>query len=310
MNIVIVGYGTQGKKRIQHIDNKSKIIAIVDPISDIATYRTIYDVPLQIYDTVFLCVPDEIKEEYIIYLAKNNKNVLVEKPLILKNLNKFNYLEKIVSKNKTIIYTAYNHRFEPNLVYANKIIKSGFLGRIYFCKLFYGNGTAKLVKNSPWRDKKTGVFSDLAPHLIDLCYFWFGEKNIKNFDLVSSFKHENNSPDHVIVNSINKKIKIQLEMTLCMWKNSFYADIIGEKGSIHINSLCKWGPSSLIKRTRKLPSGKPKEVSKIIVGKDPTWKAEFKHFNKLISNKTKSNLYLDKLILKNIFKIEKDIEAA
>ena len=93
-----------------------------------------------------------------------------------------------------------------------------------------------------------------------------------------------------------------------MWKNSFYADI-GEKGSIHINSLCKWGPSSLIKRTRKLPSGKPKEVSKIIAGKDPTWKAEFKHFNKLINNKTKSNLYLDKLILKNIFKIEKDIKA-
>ena len=185
MNIVIVGYGTQGKKRIQHIDKKSKIIAIVDPISDIATYRTIYDVPLQIYDTVFLCVPDEIKEEYIIYLAKNNKNVLVEKPLILTNLNKLNYLEKIVSKNKAIIYTAYNHRFEPNLVYANKIIKSGFLGRIYSCKLFYGNGTAKLVKNSPWRDKKTGVFSDLAPHLIDLCYFWFGEKNIKdvNFNL-------------------------------------------------------------------------------------------------------------------------------
>ena len=43
------------------------------------------------------------------------------------------------------------------------------------------------------------------------------------------------------------------------------------KGSLHINSLCKWSKSKLIIRKRKLPSGKPKE--KIINYKkgDPTW---------------------------------------
>ena len=30
-----------------------------------------------------------------------------------------------------------------------------------------------------------------------------------------------------------------------MWKNSFNLDVIGEKGSAHINGLCKWGPSTL-----------------------------------------------------------------
>ena len=65
-----------------------------------------------------------------------------------------------------------------------------------------------------------------------------------------------------------------MEMSYTSWKNSFYLDIVGSKGSLHINSLCKWSKSKLIIRKRKLPSGKPKE--KIINYKkgDPTWKLE------------------------------------
>ena len=32
-----------------------------------------------------------------------------------------------------------------------KFYKKKFLGKIYYCGIFYGNGTARLVK-SPWRD--------------------------------------------------------------------------------------------------------------------------------------------------------------
>ncbi len=33
-------------------------------------------------------------------------------------------------------------------------------------------------------------------------------------------------------------------MTLLMWRNHFTCDILAENGSAHIESLCKWGPST------------------------------------------------------------------
>ena len=40
-----------------------------------------------------------------------------------------------------------------------QVIKSRSLGKIYYCNIFYGNGTARLVKNNNWRDKGLGVHS-------------------------------------------------------------------------------------------------------------------------------------------------------
>ena len=56
-----------------------------------------------------------------------------------------------------------------------------------------------------------------------------------------------------------KSIFFELEVSLLSWRNNFVCDIIGDKGSVHINSLCKWGPSKFIKRKRVFPSGKPDE---------------------------------------------------
>ena len=48
-----------------------------------------------------------------------------------------------------------------------------------------------------------------------------------------------------------------------MWRNTFKCDLIFEKGSIHVDSLCKWGPKFTI-RHRKFPSGKPREINKTL----------------------------------------------
>jgi hypothetical protein len=85
-----------------------------------------------------------------------------------------------------------------------------------------------------------------------------------------------------------------------MWKNTFTCDIIGEKGSIHLDCLCKWGPSHLIYRRRIFPSGLPIEKKKTIISKDPTWKKEINYFINKIKNKEKINLEIDKYIFKNL----------
>ena len=69
------------------------------------------------------------------------------------------------------------------------------------------------------------------------------------------------------------------------WKNKFYLDIYAEKGSLHLNGLCKWGPSILEIHKRTYPSGIPKIKKKILLMKDPTWRLEYKYFKDNLKNK-------------------------
>ena len=43
------------------------------------------------------------------------------------------------------------------------------------------------------------------------------------------------------------------------WENKFFLEISGEKGSIIVNSLPKWGKQVVTLSKRVFPSGKPKK---------------------------------------------------
>jgi predicted dehydrogenase len=160
-----------------------------------------------------------------------------------------------------------------------ELIDSGILGKIYGVKLFYGNGTARLVRDSAWRDKGAGVLPDLGSHLLDTVNYWFGQY-FDGFNIHSANRFENQSFDHITFGS-NERILLQFELSLLSWRNHFYADVFAEKGSAHISSLCKWGPSTFTVRDRKLPSGRPEEESVTLAQSDPTWALEYEHFKRL-----------------------------
>lgn len=287
MKAIIVGNGIQGKKR-KFFLKKKEFICSVDPYCSKSRYKLIENVPVDLYDTVFICTPESEKIKIIEYCIKNKKNCLIEKPFPNYNKKKIKYFEKLANKNNIVCYTAYNHRFEPFIKKIKNIIDSKKIGKIYSCKIFYGNGTAMLVKKSNWKDKGLGVVTDLFPHLLDVCNYWFNLKSnvFRNFQLE---KFENKSSDYAIINSKLKKIFYQFEMTYCMWKNDFFCDILGKKGSIHMTSLCKWSTTVLKIRTRVFPSGKPKEKVLTLRMKDPTWKLELLHFKELIKKNIKNN---------------------
>jgi predicted dehydrogenase len=190
------------------------------------------------------------------------------------------------------------------------LIAAGTLGRIYRCRMFYGNGTARLVRESGWRDKGAGVLPDLGSHLLDTALFWFG-KLADDFRVTSASRFENRAPDHVVLASEGSRPKIELEMTLLMWRNHFTCDILAERGSAHIESLCKWGPSRFTVRTRLLPSGRPPEESVSLVQDDPTWALEYEHFKKLCRERQPADLATDLWLNKTIRSLSaRALEAA
>lgn len=313
MKVIIVGLGIQGLKRKNTL-KKKEFIGSVDPYKQIADYKSIDEVPLSSYDTVFICTPENEKIKFINFCLKNKKHFIVEKPFPILPLKKFKNLNLRINKSKQICYVAYNHRFEPYIIKLKKFLKRKKIGKIYSCKLLYGNGTAKLIKTSPWRDRGIGVAVDLLPHLFDMCDYFFDLKKLRSKSLISnkklftSNKFENLSIDNVIMYSKVNNIFFQLEASYCMWKNKFYCEIIGEKGSLHLNSLLKWGKTTFKYRKRLLPSGVPLEKIYYSKKKDPTWESELIFFKNLILKKEKNNLKKDFWINKNILKLKEVIK--
>lgn len=275
MKVIVVGLGIQGAKR-QRIA-ASDVVATVDPVKPEAKYRQVEQVALDSYQAALVCTPDEVKIELLTYLLSNGKHVLVEKPLLSEHDIELSKLYNLARAQNVSCYTAYNHRFEPYIVRARDVIKSGELGEVLSLRMFYGNGTAREVRDSAWRDKGMGVLSDLGSHLLDTTEFLLGEKRQ---DLVrfSAYKLENRAADFVLFGSTEQRPRIQLEATLLSWRNSFSLDLICTLGSLHVNCLCKWGPSTLTIRKRVLPSGRPSEETETLEIKDPTWQLEYDYF--------------------------------
>ena len=290
MRVIVVGYGVQGKKRLQVAGAEG--IGVVDPIAKEANWRDIREAPLDTYDGALVCTPDEPKLQLLNYLLGHGKHVLVEKPLHAESEHNLCELETVARRTGAVCYTAYNHRFEPHYMRMRELVQSGMLGTIYRCRMFYGNGTARLVRDSAWRDRGAGVLPDLGSHLLDSARFWFGDIG-DDFSVVSADCFENRSPDHVVFAAPRATPRLEFEMTLLSWRNHFTCDVFAENGSAHISSLCKWGPSEFTHRVRVLPSGRPPEQAVILVQDDPTWAFEYEHFKTLCRERRPTDLSND-----------------
>lgn len=278
MKAVVVGLGIQGKKRFAVAGPDA--IGTVDPAVTNATWRTIEDVPLEAYDAALVCTPDESKEELLTYLLGHGKHVLVEKPLLTRRDADLIRLRETARRTGAVCYTAYNHRFEPHLASVRSLLEQEAIGQVYQARFFYGNGTARDVRNSPWRDRGLGVIRDLASHMLDLVLFFFGTPTTEP-ELWACERFENHACDYFMLGFSGSRPMLRIEGTLLSWRNSFLLDIVGKHGSIHVTGLCKWGPTSLIVRDRKLPSGKPNERVHTLEQPDPTWAIEYQHFKKM-----------------------------
>ena len=117
------------------------------------------------FDTVFVCIPDNEKLKVVNYCINNKKHVLLEKPFLVSNSKIFLDLEKRAREKKVVCYTAYNHRFEPAINKMKDLLKSRKLGKLYECRILYGNGTSLLVRKSKWRIELNQK-NECVPHIL------------------------------------------------------------------------------------------------------------------------------------------------
>lgn len=305
ISFAVVGMGVQGVKRRAVVGERPAVT--VDPVAEGVDFRDLRDVPLDAYDAVLLCTPDSAKPELVDHAVDNGKHVLVEKPFTLSPSGYEDLAARAAAAGATV-YAAYNHRFEPHIATAKRVLDSGEIGDIYTVSLSYGNGTAALVKSSPWRDIGLGVIADLGSHLLDMVDFWWGLAG-RDIDFVDARCVENHAFDQATLR-LSGTPSAYLETTMLSWRNDFWCDIRGSEGSLHLSSLCKWGPTTITVRGRVRPSGRPDERTETLVQSDPTWAAEFGHFLGLIEAGDPGNLDTSREIARILAGVAEGLEVS
>jgi predicted dehydrogenase len=304
VRIVIVGLGVQGRKRAKIAG--TDLVATVDPVVSDADHRSLSELEAQSYDAAALCVPVSEKIPLIRELVSEGKHVLVEKPLVGSEQVTLSELEKYALDAGVVVYTAYNHRFEPNIVHARQLLAERIIGDVYRISIYYGNGTARLVRDSAWRDQGSGVLHDLGSHVIDMFHEWCVRPS-DDYEAVAISTFENRAPDHVVFQAKGHHPKLFGELSLLSWRNSFRAEIVGSSGTLHIDGLAKWGESVLTLRRRVLPSGVPEETVWRIPQGDPTWQAEYEHFGALCTGVATTDFSRDILVEGALRRIHGDL---
>lgn len=199
------------------------------------------------------CLPNYMHKEPTIEALENGKHVIVEKPLA-RNSEEAKEIYETAKKANVKAMVAFNYRFVPAIILARKIIKEGYLGRIYHFRARYlqewlVNPNFPLV----WRLRKeyagSGPLGDLGSHIIDLARFLIGEPKCV-MAITKTFIEERPLPENP-----NKKGKVTVEdafAAVVEFENgaigtleaSRYAtgrknfnnfEINGEKGSIEFN---------------------------------------------------------------------------
>ena len=321
-NIGIIGCGLIGQKRSKSLGLKGKLVACADPninrakkIASSKKIKIFQDwkklLEVKEIDIVIIATPHNQLFKIILQAYKMKKHILVEKPGS-KNLKE---MIKIISKlknSKTKIKVGFNHRYLPSIIKAEKIIKSGIIGKPMYLRARYGHGGRPKYEKE-WRAKPAisggGELIDQGSHLIDLSRLFLGEFS-EATGFINTYFWKMPVEDNAFLTLKTNSNKIAfLHVSWTEWKNIFSFEIFCSHGKLDISGMGgSYGKEQLIlyKMTKKM--GIPKEKKWKFKSQDISWKNEINEFyDDIICNrKPKANLNDAYQTLKIINKIYKD----
>ena len=295
ISVGIIGFGNIGKKRLDSLYKLKKIVdvkviceknKIEKNFKNIEIIKDIKKLKNYNLDLIVICTPTDVsKKIYSQFVGKYH--LLIEKPITLNSKELLKNIKKSINKKK-ILKAGYNLRYDNGLNYIRKILNSNFIGKKYYCKISYANGTAKSNTNN------VGSIIDMASHSINLLMWLFDSKDIK---VIKSVNQKNEFSKIHFDNGFSilkiKNILINLHHGFCNWKNTFELEVYGQNGSLKVYSLPKWGNQVVISEKRVLPSGHPKKKIKKF-HKDLSFKNELYYLLEIILD--------DNIINQNIIK--------
>lgn len=126
-------------------------------------------------DAVYISSANSDHHWQTIEAAKAGKHVLCEKPIALNSLQA-EEMVKVCEQNNVQLALNFNHRFNPLVVKAKELIRSGLVGKIVSIRTSY-NISVPPSNNFRFKIEKSGggASRDLGTSLVDLLQFLGGE---------------------------------------------------------------------------------------------------------------------------------------
>ncbi|HZI68329.1 MAG TPA: Gfo/Idh/MocA family oxidoreductase [Hanamia sp.] len=133
-------------------------------------------------NAIYIATPPSSHEEYALAAINAGKPVYIEKPMTL-NYASANMIAKLAKEKNIKLSVAHYRRGQPLFNEVKRLINEGEIGTVRFVKLEFFQPQLSQEKLSvpkvAWRVNPEisggGLFHDLAPHQLDLMYWFFGD---------------------------------------------------------------------------------------------------------------------------------------
>jgi len=295
--ILIVGYGSIGKRHVKNLLQNSKheiLIVTKRKINNkneprIKYFDSLTDALKEDPKIGFVTNETSFHVETAIKLAKKNIHLFIEKPLSnsSKNIKK---LQEIVNKNKLITQMGCNWRFHPCIKKIKNIIEKEEIGKIYSVQV---ESNSYLPDWHPYEDYRKGYAAKkklgggillTCIHELDFLYWYFGKIN-EIFSVTKKQSQLEVNVDDISLMIIKFKKNILGEIHLDYFQRPDYkrCKIIGSKGTLY------W--DSNINQVKFYSKNKKKWIKKIEIKKyekNEMYVNEILHFLKSVKNKKKT----------------------
>ncbi len=130
-------------------------------------------------DAIYIATPPEVHEAYAIEALKANKFVYVEKPMAT-TVAACEQMQKVATELNGKLVVAHYRRALPLFLKVKELLEQHAIGKVTEVKIvMYKKADAKSAYENNWRVNKAkaggGFFYDLAPHQLDLVFYFFGK---------------------------------------------------------------------------------------------------------------------------------------
>jgi predicted dehydrogenase len=172
MNVVVIGYGSIGKRHTKNLIELGHRVKTID-VEEISNIKSI--LRKSKFDCGFVCSPSNFHLEHMLVLAQSGIPFFCEKPIYSeRNLGLINDIRSLIQEKSLVNMVGCNLRFHP-------VIKSFDCSRVHNMKVFFGydlrkwhNDGKHLESYSANKNMGGGVLLD-AIHEFDYLYNWFGK---------------------------------------------------------------------------------------------------------------------------------------
>ena len=130
-------------------------------------------------DAIYIATPPKYHEAYAIAAMKAGKHVYVEKPMGLNVKACLNMLAASKSLNAKLVVAHYRRQL-PMFLHIKKLLQENVIGKVLGVNIVM-HKYAKTIEDyiTDWRVNPAmagaGYFYDLAPHQLDLVFYFFGK---------------------------------------------------------------------------------------------------------------------------------------